>query len=214
MNLTDRVIVLRVTPLRDNTRLVHTISREWGRRSFIIGSSRNSALYLPLNILEIEVASNAKSELWRIRNASACLPLNSIRNDRYKTAMALFMSEVLYRTVTDGACEPGLFEWCEGSIVWLDALEGNAANWHLRWLLELCSAFGFAPSVEQMAPFAGEYSREINALLSLSAAESLLLPLTGEKRSAIARCIIEYLSCHLEAHINIRSLDVFSSILQ
>ncbi len=214
MNLTDRVIVLRVTPLRDRTRLVHTISREWGRRSFIIGSSRTSALYLPLNVLEIEVATNAKSELWRIREASACLPLNSIRNDRTKTAIALFMSEVLYRAVTDGACEPGLFEWCEGSIALLDALEGNAANWHLRWLLELCAAMGFAPTEEHLSPFAGEYLTELLALLSLPPAQGLLLPLTGAKRNAMARSIIEYLSCHLEAHINIRSLDVFSAILQ
>lgn len=214
MNTAVRLIVLNFTKLGDSSLVLHCLCREMGRRSFIVtvrkGGSR--AMYLPFSILDAEVIENRKSDLWRLRGVSASYPLNGVRSDFNKNAITLFMSEVLWRGVQEGAAEEGLFDWCERSILTLNALEGDFANYHLRWLMELAGVLGFAPSFETLAPFAGENLQVIGDLLSAGFEEFLVYPLNGTKRSAIAESLLHYLSVHLEIPLNIRSLAVLGEL--
>ena len=214
MNDSVRLIVLNSTKLGDSSLVLHTLCREMGRRSFIVGVRKGGsrALYLPFSILDAEVLENRKSDLWRLRGLSAVYPLNGIRSNYDKNAITLFMSEVLWRAVQDGASEEGLYDWCERSILTLDAMEGDFANFHLRWLMELADVMGFAPSFESLAPFAGEHLRQLSDLLSLGLPEFLVYPLDGARRSAIAGSLLRYLSAHLEIPLNIRSLAVLGEL--
>ena len=213
MNDSERLIVLNSTKLGDNSLVLHCLCRRLGRRSFIVtvrkGGSR--ALFLPFSILDAEVMENRKSDLWRLKGISATHPLNGIRSSFDKNAITLFMSEVLWRAVQDGA-EEGLYDWCERSILTLDALEGDFANYHLRWLMELADVLGFSPSFESLAPFAGENLQAISDLLSTGFEQFMLYPLSGTKRSAIAESLLRYLSVHLEIPLNIRSLAVLGEL--
>ena len=208
------LIVLSLTKTGDNAAVVHTLSREWGRRSFLISVSKGSpmSLFLPLNILEADIVENPKSSLWRARNICALHPLYGIRNDIRKNTMTLFMSEVLFRAIKEGTEEPGLYDWCMKSILTLDAIKDDFANFHLRFLMELCSAMGFALSAEGIMPFAGEHYAALRKMLELSFSESMLLPLRGEDRNAMADILLKYLSYHTESAINVRSLSVLREI--
>ena len=50
-------IVLATTKVGEGALVVHTLSKEYGRRGFIVrpGKKASAALFLPLNILEAEV---------------------------------------------------------------------------------------------------------------------------------------------------------------
>jgi len=207
-------IVLAVTKVGDKSLVLHTLSPDWGRRSFITSVSRKTppALFLPLSLLEGEVLENPKSELWRLREVSSGAPLNGIRNDIRKNSMTLFMSEVLYRTVHEGAYEDGLYEWCRKSILTLDALETDFSNYHLRFLLEFAAALGFSPSLEDLAPFAGEHLGVLKQLLSCSEAESMLIPMNGAQRNAVASLLLDYIGHHTETQITVRSLQVLREL--
>ena len=139
MNHRTQLIILNTTKVGERSLVLHALSPDWGRRSFIASVPKGGgmALFQPLSVLDAEIKENPRSELWRVHALSASHPLTGIRTSAAKNAMTLFMSEVLYRTVRDGAREEGLFEWCERSILTLDALEGDYANFHLRFLLEL-----------------------------------------------------------------------------
>ena len=208
------LIILATTKIGEKSLVLHCLSSEWGRRSFITSVSKGStmALYLPLNILDAEVIENPKSDLWRIRNISSARPLNGIRSNLNKNTMTLFMSEVLYRSIKDGANEEGLFDWCLKSIMTLDALESDFSNFHLRWLLELAGAMGFSPSAEDIAPFAGNHMGEISSLVSLGFSECLMMPLSGAGRNEIAEILLEYLGWHTESRIEVRSLKVLREL--
>lgn len=215
VTISTRIIVLNTTKVGDRSLVIHALSRDLGRRSFIVGvgSSRSGmALWQPLSILDCEVLENPKSDLWRLRGVSAAYPLSGLRGDLAKGAVSLFMAEVLYRTVREGA-EPGLYDWCERSIITLDALSGSYANYHLRWLLEFSSALGFTPSMEDLAPCAGEHFRDIQGLMG-PYESALLLPLSGSARSEIAEALLQYLSSHLEYPLNIRSLSVLGELFR
>lgn len=172
------------------------------------------SLFLPLNILEAEITENPRSDLWRVRNMSVEYPLNGIRSDMAKNAMTMFMSEVLFRTIRDGANEEGLFEWCRRSILTLDALESDYSNYHLRFLLELAVTLGFSPSMEDLSPFAGERYTEIETLARSDFGSCMLLPLSGETRNDIAGRLLQYIGYHTECRLNIRSLGVLREIFR
>ena len=169
-------------------------------------------MWQPLSILDCEAVENPKSDLWRLRGISAAYSLSSLRSDIARGAISMFMAEVLFRAVREGA-EPGLYDWCEKSILSLDTLEGSYANYHLRWLLELCSVMGFTPALEDLAPFSGEQLQNIQSLMG-PLDQALALPLSGSGRSEIAEALLQYLSAHLEYQLNIRSLGVLGELFR
>ena len=214
MNHSSELIVLSSTKVGEKNIVLHTLSREWGRRSFMTSAGKGSAMakFLPLNILDAEITENAKSDLWRMKGISICYPLNGIRGNLHKNTMTLFMSEVLFRTIKDGAMEDGLYEWCRKSILTLDALERDFSNYHLRFLLELASVLGFSPTDEGIAPFAGEYYREIHDLIDADFASFMIMPLNGAARNDIAAILLKYISFHTESAINVQSLKVLREL--
>ena len=196
------------------TNLSYTLSPDWGRRSFITSVSHKSpmALFLPLSLIEGEVVENTKSDLWRLKEISSSTPLNGIRSNVHKNTMTLFLSEVLLRTLKDGAFEEGLFEWCRGNILTLDAMESDFSNFHLRFLLEFAGALGFSPSIEDLMPFCGEHLDIVRHFLSCSAAESMLIPMSGAQRNAVASLFLDYISYHNDSPLQIRSLSVLREL--
>lgn len=216
--MTDRttLLVLSLTKIRENAVVLHTLSPGFGSRSFITTVSRTTpmALFLPLNILDAEVSENPKSELWRIRNVSLKYPLNSIRSNVYKNAIAMFVSEVLFRAVREGMESDTLFDWCCKSVLGLDSLESDFSNFHLLFLLGLATQLGFEASQENVAPFVGENYTVVGKLIALPMAEALLLPMSGKTRNDIAQSLIRYLSNHTETAINVQSLKVLSEVLR
>lgn len=194
--------------------MLHTISRTYGRRSFLVRVGKNAGMsyFLPLNLLEVSVTENPKSDLWYARVVSAEAPLNSIRDNIYKNTISLFMAEVLFRIVKQGNAEDGLYDWCRRQILTLDALETDFSNFHIRFLLELAVALGFRPQVNDILPFTGEYQSVIESFMASSLAESMLIPLSGQVRNDLASSLIRYLEFHTESTINIRSLAVLREL--
>lgn len=210
----ESAIVLNTTKIRDNNIVLHVLSRSYGRKSFLVrtGAKARMAFYLPLNILELDITENRKSDLWYAKPLSAKYPLIGIRNNIFKNTMSLFMSEVLFRVLKDGANEDGLFDWCERQILTLDAIESDFSNFHIRFLLELCVALGFRPESLDMMAFSGENQASVEKLMRSDLAEAMLIPLNGKTRNDIADSIIRYLEFHTESAINIKSLQVLREL--
>lgn len=209
------LIVLHTTKFGENSLVVHTLSKVYGRRSFLVkGVGKKSAmsLFLPLNVLEADIIETNKSTLFTARNISAKYPLAGIRNDMFKNSMTMFMSEVLYRVVKDGAMEEGLFEWCEKDILMLDAIRTDFSNFHIRFLLELSVALGFSPEAQDLMPFVGDHYPVVEKFMSLPFADSMLIPLNGAARNEIAEEILRYIEFHTESAVNVNSLKVLREL--
>ena len=208
------LIVLNLTKLGESSVVLHTISREYGRKSFVIKVSRKTPMsqFLPLNILEADVTESTRTTLWRAGRVTVKHPLTGIRSNIYKNTMTLFMSEVLYRAVKDGAREDGLFEWLERSILTLDAMERDFSNYPLRFLTELAVAMGFSPSAEALAPFAGRYHSLLSEFIEAPFTESMIIPMNGEVRNALSEILLKYLAHHSESSLNVQSLKVLREL--
>jgi DNA repair protein RecO (recombination protein O) len=215
MTVNIELIVLHTTKTGDNSIVVHTLSKEYGRRSFLIrgaGKKSTMAMLLPLSIIEADVVETTKSTLYTARNLSSRHPLLGIRNNLYKNSMTLFLSEVLYRTVKDGANEDGLYGWCVKNILLLDALDSDFSNFHIRFLLEFAVALGFSPESRDLAPFVGENFPIVEKFMTLPFADSMLIPLNGSLRNEIAEEILRYIEYHTDSSVNVNSLKVLSEL--
>lgn len=207
-------IVLSTTRFGESRLVVHTLSRELGRKGLIVsvGKKTPASLFLPLNILEGNVTENPKSDLWSVKGLSAVAPFSGIRSDIRKNTMTLFLSEVLFRALREGAVEDGLYDWAVKSIFTLDDLKSDWTNFPIRFLLEFTTALGFSPSFDDIAPFAGDHIASVEKFLHASFEESMLIPLTGEKRSEILSSLLRYIEFHTELPLKVRSLDVLREI--
>ena len=214
MTTSTELIVLHTTKFGENSIVVHTLSREYGRRSFLVrgAGKRLMSLFLPLNILEADVQESTKSTLFTARNLTARHPLLGIRSNVFKNSMTMFMSEVLYRVIKEGAAEQGLYEWCERNILLLDAVQNDFSNFHLRFILELTVALGFSPESRDLQPFVGDHYPTVERFMQTSFAESMLIPLNGSVRNEIAEEILRYIEFHTESSVNINSLKVLRDL--
>ena len=214
MTTSTELIVLHTTRFGENSIVIHTLSRDYGRRSFLVRSvGRNvMSLLLPLNILEADVTESTKSTLFTARNLTSRHPLLGIRNNIYKNTMTMFLSEVVYRTVKEGASEEGLFEWCRKQILLLSALDSEFSNFHIRFLLELTVALGFSPEASDLMPFVGENYGAVSRLMAGTFAESMLIPLSGSVRNKICEDVLRYIEYHTESTLTINSLKVLREL--
>ena len=214
MNTNTELIVLHTTKFGENSLVVHTLSRDYGRRSFFIrgAGKKQMSLFLPLNILEADVHESSKSTLFTAKNLSARFPLSGIRNNMFKNSMTMFMSEVLFRVLKDGAHEPGLYEWCSKSIFLLDAIETDFSNFHIRFLLEFAVALGFSPEAKDLEPFVGEHYPIVERFMREPFAESMLIPLNGALRNELSEEILKYIEFHTESAVNVNSLKVLHEL--
>lgn len=215
MTQNTELIVLHTTKFGENSLVVHTLSKDYGRRSFLVkGAGKKSmmSLFLPLNVLEADILETSKSTLFTARSLTAKHPLLGIRNNMFKNSMTMFMSEVLYRVVKDGAYEQGLFEWCEKDILLLDAIQTDFSNFHIRFLLELTVALGFSPESQDLMPFVGEHYPVVEKFMTLPFADSMLIPLNGAARNEIAEEILRYIEFHTESSVNVNSLKVLREL--
>ena len=208
------LIVLHTTKFGENSIVVHTLSREYGRRSFLVRGvgKKTMSLFLPLNIIEAEVQESSKSTLYTAKGLVSACSLMGIRNSILKNSMTMFISEVLYRAVKDGTSEPGLYDWCKKNIMLLDAVQSDFSNFHIRFLLELAVALGFRPQVSDLMPFVGDHYPIVESFMQMPFAESMLITLSGAVRNEIAEKILRYIEFHTESALNINSLKVLREL--
>lgn len=216
MNNID-LIVLHSTKYGENSVVLHALTREYGRKGFMVkgvGRRTSASLFLPLNILEADMVESHRSSLATARKLVSKHSLMGIRNSISKNAMTMFVSEVLYRVVKDGTAEQGLYEMCERNILLLDAMTDDFSNFHIWFLLELIVELGFSPAPEDLAPFLGQYAETVGKFVSSQFSEAMLIPLTGEMRNAIAGKLLKYIEHHTESSVNVNSLRVLSELFQ
>ena len=214
MTTSTELIILHTTKFGESSIVIHTLSKDYGRRSFLVRSAGKKlmSLLLPLNIIEADIIESSKTTLFTARNLISCQSLLGIRNNLYKNAMTMFLSEVIYRVIKEGGQEQGLFEWCKGQILLLEAMDADYSNFHIRFLLELSIALGFSPESSDLMPFVGENYPLVSQFINSSFVESMLIPLSGSVRNKICEDVLRYIEYHTESTLTINSLKVLREL--
>lgn len=160
-------IVLHTLKYKDASNIVEIYTELVGRASFLVSVPRSrkaavkSVLFQPLAIIEFEADFRSNSSLHKIKEAKSFYPFTSIPYDPYKSSIALFLAEFLYRAVREEAENHPLFAYLTHSITWLDESRGQCANFHLVFLMRLSRFLGLYPNLDDY--HTGDYFDMLNA---------------------------------------------------
>ncbi len=233
-------IVLHVLKYNDTSNIVEIYTEVSGRASFLVPVPRSRkspvklVLFQPLALVEFEADFHAKSSLYKIKEARSHYPFSSIPYDPYKSAIALFLAEFLYRAIREEVENAPLFAYLKHSIQWLDACNGNFANFHLVFLMRFSRFLGLYPNLDDY--HAGDYFDLLNScftslrprmhaayigpqeaarISSLMRMNYETMHLFGMNRAERARCLHilnEYYRLHLPDFPALKSLVVLHEL--
>lgn len=153
MLTTTEGIVLHSIPYSEHSLILKIYTRELGLSSFVISSGKgrkgkNKALLQPLSLVQLVSAGSPGKQLGRITELSSSYPYLELQTDPVKSCIALFLNEILYRSIKEDHPDPELFDYLSHSIKFLDLYHGSVANFHLVFLLQFSRFLGFYPQNE------------------------------------------------------------------
>ena len=147
-------IVLHTVKYNDKNSIVQVLSRERGRVSFLLsqGSGKSArmknALFMPLNILEIEAKITVGRDICTIKEVRPAEIIVSIYSDPAKNAIAMFMAELVGKVIQGSEDSSHIYDYVEASVKMLEAMEGSVANFHICFLYRLGHILGISPDSE------------------------------------------------------------------
>lgn len=239
MDSSTRGIVLHKLKYSDTSLIVKIYTEAFGLQSYIVQGGRGkkskskATLFQPLALLEMEVHHREKSELQRIRDAKPLHPFASVPYHMGKSSIAMFITEVLYKSIRTSSPDAALFEFVAGAVIWLDLSEGPIANFHLLFLLRLSQHLGFYPqgSYSRKTPVfdlvEGEFRSELPLhQLYLTAPESEALwqllnssfeqlaevKISSAVRKKLLQGLVDFYRVHIEGLSEIKSHRVLETI--
>lgn len=160
-------VVLRTLKYKDTSMIVDIYTESMGRTSFLVAVSRSrkaplrSVLFQPLALVEFEADIRPNRTLYKVKEVRPLHTFTSLPYHPMKSAVALFLSEFLYRAVREEGENRPLFAYLQHSVRWLDACERGYANFHLVFLIRLSRFLGLYPNLENYRH--GDYFDLLNA---------------------------------------------------
>lgn len=210
-----RLIVLHSLKYGESGLIIQAYCEHFGRQSFIVQGVRkksspiNSYLFQPLSLLSVEAYIKQTRELQRITEVKPSIALQSIHFDIRKSAIAVFISEILFRTLREVESNTTLFDYLFNAVQLLDKTDCSFENFHILFLIQYSKFVGIYPiDHSELHHYVSSAGYNIVDLLDISLNDMAQLVLNGETRTSILRSLIAYYQDHLEGLGNIRSLPV------
>lgn len=154
MNITGKGIVIHCTRYSETSVIAKIFTREMGMQSFIVpgvrsnkGAIRSSHLQ-PLNLIELVMQIRQSASLQRIKELRCTPVLSSIHYEPKKSGIAMFMLEILNRSIREEERNDSLFDFLWGSIQILDLRDQGIALFPIHFLVQLSRYLGFYPSAD------------------------------------------------------------------
>lgn len=107
-----------------------------------------ASMFQSLTRLEIIANHRGAGKMEYLREAKVTSNYQSIYMNPLKTAMVLFIAEMLRNAVKEEEGNEALFNYLQYSLEYLDSAP-NIANFHLLFLLNLTRYLGFQPETEK-----------------------------------------------------------------
>lgn len=228
--INTRAIVLGQTKYSDEVLIINLLTEQFGRRGCLLRQPkkhRRQALFLPLMPLNIVASEVPHSDFLRLKETAAENTLLSISSSMTKRSIALFIAEVIYRSVRDFDHDEPLFTFVWDSVLQLE--HDSDENFHLYFMLYLSAYLGFAPDLgSQTSPT--QFFDLINGIFVdskpthkyyLDPDEATLFAqlqannqpsFSNNDRRLLLNMLTQYYSLHVPDFAQLNSLDVLKSV--
>ena len=228
-------IVLHYINYSDTSIIAKIYTDKFGLQSYIVNGVRKKKaqirlnIFQALNLLEMEVVHKEKLNLQRIKEVKATPALLNISADFLKSTLALFLKELIYKSIKEEEPNPQLFTFLKTAILYLETTTENIANFHVAFLLELTKYLGFYPDNTKGKYFNIEDGifQEFPSSKTSDLADSKLfkqfletdwkechsIKITGKQRQNLLYQLLEFYKTHIESFGKVKSLDVLQTVM-
>jgi DNA repair protein RecO (recombination protein O) len=216
-----RGVVFRFTRYGETSIIVNIFTEMFGLQSYIVNGVRSTAarnkiaLYQPLTLLELVVYHRPNANINRIKEVRCLHPYQTITADVRKSAIALFLNELLNKTVKEESHAADLCTFLINSLVMLDTIDRNTENFHLLFMIRLSRLLGFGAFNVNEVLGVRVVDQETERLLEemLDGGYDKPLIISNAKRREILELLIKFFADHIGTLGDLRSLLVLREVL-
>jgi DNA repair protein RecO (recombination protein O) len=235
-----RGIVLHVISYSEASVIAHIYTEEFGMQSFLLNGVRkakarfNANLLQPLSCVEVVAYIKPSKSLHRVNEFAAAPSFDSIPYDTLKTTIALFIAEVMYRSIREEEKNAALFDFIHNSILYLDQQQESFHLFHLLFMIKLSRFLGFYPQnhAEVTAPVfdmrEGVFTnhlpphpdvldpltgKNLSRLLDTSLDSLHHLAFTSSERKTLLRSLVYYYELHQTQGFHLQSMTVLEEVM-
>jgi DNA repair protein RecO (recombination protein O) len=215
-----RGIVFRFTKYGETSIIVTIFTDLFGLQSYIVNGVRSKsgknkiALYQPLTLLDLVVYHRMHANINRIKEVKCLHPYQSISVDIKKSSLAMFINEVINKTVKEESHASDLCEFLIQSFITLDKMTEKSENFHLQFLLKLSRFLGFGAhhvnevlSVRMTTPENEQLIRKL-----LTADYAVFIVMENQQRREILDLILKFYADHMDNLGEMRSVGILREI--
>lgn len=235
----SKAIVLHHLKYSETSVIATLYTEAFGRQSYIINgirspkSKQKTGLLQPLFLLEIEAYHKAGREVQRLKEFRLDKVYQTIPFDVVKSTIAMFLSEIMYKTIRNEETDPELFQFIYESLIHFDLMKEGSSNFHLWFLANLLRFLGLQPQNNYNPTYQWfdlkngkfliskpihpntpnlEDSRFLSELFALDYHAMNTFSISGNQRSRLLEFLLEYYTIHFEKIGKINSLKILGEI--
>lgn len=151
MQIKSRGIVLHTTNYSESSLVVKIYTETSGLCSFIVSGVRTknsrfkSSLFQPLSLVEVVASGKPGQTMYRITEIHLSPPFSGIPENVIKSSIAIFIAEVIYRSIKEEEPNPSLFHFMDSGIQIFDLSRENCSRFHLFFMTQLTRHLGSYP---------------------------------------------------------------------
>lgn len=239
MLINSEGIVIKTTRYSETTVIAKIYTREKGMLSFYIPGVYGKKpvikpSYLqPLQVLDLHFYFHQNKNLLRIKEARISFILNHIHFDVKKSAVAIFISDIVYKTIKEEEANSELFAYLLKLILQLDEPDRNLYLFPLIFIIQYCRYLGFYPENNYndenryfnihegkfMKLFSGyengmdeEESQLFSSLIQISSEKDILPVISVKLKNEILKKMFLYYGIHVAGFGTVKSYDVLAAL--
>lgn len=183
--------------------------------------------FQPLTILNIIFYYKSNRNLYQIKELSCPVPYTTIPYQTKKSCIAMFVAEVLYKTLHEESGNSALFDFVLNMLQILDMKNEGTANFHLMFLLHYSRFLGIFPAgLLDEGKLAEREDLQIFDNLPADARQAVIkmlqwpvvqpedIKINNKIRSLILERLLNYYSLHMEGSFKLKSLPVLREVFK
>ena len=216
-----RGIVFHAIQYGETSLIVTIFTEVLGLQKYMVNGARSKsakskvALYQPLTLLNLVVYHRENAAIQRIKEAECSYAYRHILTDPVKGCLALFIQEILNKTIRDQSHPELLFEFIYSSLIALDDATDHVEDFHLIFLVRLSHFLGFGPqsASDMETTWPAQSGEDIKLQALLKANYHTSLSIKSAERKALLEALIRFYATHADAFGEIKSVKVLREVL-
>lgn len=229
-----KAIAIHTIPTNDRGGVVKLFTETYGLRAYYVAWGKKAHTFQAMTLLEVEERERKSGAMRMLTEYSKAPVLSELPLHPIKASVALFMAEVLNRTLGEEQANAPLFDHCWHSVQALD-LDDRIAGYPVLFLSRLIRYLGFAPPelpAENSANpildlvqgewrslptfhdevIEGEDARRFSQAMQLSMGSFETLPSQRVDRQRLLDHLLRYLQIHLHTDREFKSYAVLREV--